>query len=68
MRFNKGYNENLENKIKIRFTSVLQAKRAYKILGKNEESPIGSLDLIISKGQQNLLENSYVDFRLINET
>lgn len=67
VRFNDGYTQNTNNKIKIRFTSVLQAKHGYKILGKNEESPLGSLDLLVSKDQSVLLENHYVDFRLVNE-
>lgn len=66
LRFNAGYNQNPEHKIKIRYMNVLQAKMGNKILGKNEEHPIYNLDYEITPDQCNLLLSHYIRFETLD--
>jgi len=68
LHFNYGYTKQpTEPVIKIRFVNVLEAKRANKVLGKNEVYPIKNLDMHVTQGQYDLLQKYFINFRLIDE-
>lgn len=67
MRFNNNYTRSIDHKIKIRFYSPIEAKRGFRILGKNETSPIYDLDYAITDEQRRLLDIHYISYNILDD-
>lgn len=65
VKFCQG-SKHFRNNVKIGFSSIIEARRANKYLGKNEEYPT-QLSLDIGQEQRKVLDDNFITYYIVGE-